>query len=118
MSTVERLKIAIEEVALVRTGCTLEWKETLDEQARTLAVGFVSEAEAHTLGRKLKGEAEFMWDREQELLVREARVRNQEVNPVPCPADKLEALTPDLIEGYRLQILKSLLREGAVNVKF
>jgi hypothetical protein len=118
MSTVERLKIAIEEVALVRTGCALEWKETLDEKARTLAVGFVSDAEAHTLGRKLKDVDELAWDREQELLVREARSRGQDLNPQPCPPELVAPLTPELVDSYRLQILKALLREGAVNTKF
>lgn len=118
MDAVERLKIAIEEVAFVRTGCTLAWTETVDEQARTLALGYVSDHEAHTLGRKLKDDAELAWDREQELLVREARARGQDLNQAPYPRELLTPLTPELIEVYRLQILKALLREGAVNVKF
>ena len=118
MSTADRLRIAIEEVAVVRTGCALEWKEVLDEQARTLAVGFVSDAENHVLGRKLKDEAELAWDREQELRVREARIRGLDLDPEPYPRELLVPLTPELIDVYRQQILKALLREGAVNVKF
>ncbi len=117
MPTAERLKIAIEEIAALRTNCTLEWKETLDESARTLAVGYVSDAEAHTLGRKLKDAAERAWDREAELKMREARALGRDEPAKPYPAELLVPLTPELIDGYRIEILRALLREGAINTK-
>jgi len=118
MLKVERLKIAIEEVALVRMGLPIVWQEQLDEEARTLAVGYISDHDAPMLGRKLKDDTEIAWDREQELLVREARLQGKECMAVPLPESDRAPLTQELVDKYRIDILQALLREGAVNTKF
>jgi hypothetical protein len=113
MNTVERLKIAIEEVAFVRTGCELTWSERIDLEARTIAVGFNSVAEAHELGRKLRNPEEIEWD-----LEAAQKARDQNMAPMPYPTSMLKPLSEEVIDACRIDILRSLLKEGAINVKF
>lgn len=113
MEKAERLKIAIEEIALMRTGCVLEWKETLDEGARTVDIGYTSMAENSRLGRKLRGPKQIEWETEQAELAKQ----HPGLTPKPFPEEMLEPITPEMIELFRLEILQALLRESAINTK-